>query len=220
MLRRGLPILGALVGIVGLAINFSIIVGSLGTASATNPHPRSLVDSLIYFWSFYTHLNNLWLVLIYVGLITGWRPLQWLLRPVPLAAAASNITLVMLFFHFMLAPNYTFTGGLLIANNLMHYVAPLLYLIWWLRFAPHGTLRLLDVPLMLVPGLAYVAYTLGRGVFIHEYPYAILDVNVGGYGRVAIGVLVLVGLVAVFSAILVGVDRLLARPRRPVVSVE
>ena len=41
---------------------------------------------------------------------------------------AGMIALVMVFFHFMLAPYYTFTGGLLVANYLLHYVAPIIFL--------------------------------------------------------------------------------------------
>jgi hypothetical protein len=210
-MRKAVELVGLLVSLAGLAINSWIIVGSLGTASAINGAARGLPDTLVYFWSYYTHLTNLWLVLIYLGLLTGWSWLRPLLRPAPLASAAGNIALVMLFYHFMLAPNYHFTGGLLIANGLMHYVAPLLYLGWWAVFAPHGTLRYRDVPVMLTPGLVYLAYILIRGAFAHEYPYDILDVAARGYGRVAIGVAVLIVLVALFCAIGVLADRRLAR---------
>jgi len=44
------------------------------------------------------------------------------------------ILLVMLYYHFMLHPYYTFEGNLLIATYLLHYVAPIIYLAWWLLF--------------------------------------------------------------------------------------
>lgn len=93
---------------------------------------------------------------------------------------------------------------------------------WWGVYAAHGTLRLRDVPMMLVPGLAYVAYVLLRGPMAGEYPYTILDPTFAlpghpaqGYFGVAVGVGVLVALVAIFDLLLVGIDGLIARRLKP-----
>jgi hypothetical protein len=93
---------------------------------------------------------------------------------------------------------------------------------WWLAFSPHGTLRYRDVPMMLVPGLAYVAWVLIRGPVAGEYPYTILDPGFalpgqppGGYLAVASGVGALVLLVAIFDLLLVLIDGLIARRRQP-----
>jgi hypothetical protein len=109
-----------------------------------------------------------------------------------------------------------------VSNILLHYVTPLLYLGWWLGFTAHGMLRFRDVPAMLVPGLSYVAYVLVRGPLAGEYPYTILDPTFAipgqaaqGYFGVAIGVGVLVVLVAIFDLLLVGVDGLMARKVKP-----
>jgi hypothetical protein len=198
------------VGVLGLGLDFYVISGVM-TVSADNPVARSLPDTLVYYWTFLTHLSNLGLILVYLADITSWRVLGWFRRPVTRASLAGIITLVMLFFHFMLAPHYHFTSALLAANYLLHYVAPLLYLLWWLVLAPHGALRFRDVPWMLWPGILYVAWVLLRGLFAHEYPYDILDAGKNGYGAVAIGVLVLLILVGLFCCALVMVDRLVAR---------
>jgi hypothetical protein len=207
LVRHIFAVLAIAVSIVGLAINLGIIVGSDASAA------RDTVGSLVHFWSFFTHLTNLWLILCYVSELTGWRVLSWLRQPVGRASMAASIMLVMGFYHFMLAPRYNFTGGLLTSNILMHYVAPVLYLAWWTAFASHGMLRFRDIPMMLIPGLVYVGYALLRGAAIGEYPYDILDVAEAGAGRVAISVAVLVAIVAAFCALLVVADRLLARLR-------
>jgi hypothetical protein len=201
LFRRVFAVAAILVSLVGLVINFYLIV---------LPSDRGPVGAVIYFWSFFTHVTNTWLVLCYVSELTGWRWLSWLRHSVGRASMAASITLVMFFYHFMLAPNYHFTGGLLVSNILMHYVSPVLYLAWW-AISSHGTLKFRDIPLMLAPGLTYVAYALIRGAIVSEYPYDILDVAKAGYGRVAIGVGVLLVLVTIFCVVLVAIDRLIGR---------
>lgn len=203
-----------LVAAAGLALNFSVIAPSMMSVSGMNPVARSLPGMLVHFWSFFTHLSNLGIALVAVSVLTGWRALAWLRTPVGMAAMAGNIALVMLYFHFMLSPLYDFTGALAVANVLLHYVAPLLYLSWWAIFAPHGGLRLAQVPMMLVPGLVYLALVLVRGAIVSEYPYDLLDPRIGGYGQVAIGAGVIVLAVAVFCCLLVLADWLLGRNKR------
>lgn len=207
-LRRPFAIAVILMGLVGLGINFQLFIGGDGSGPIA---PRGFLDAVVHFWTYFTHVTNLWLVLCYVSELTGWRGLSWLRHPVGRASMAGSITLVMVFYHFMLAPNFDFQGWLLVANVLMHYVTPLLYLAWWAVFCPHGTLRFASAPLMLVPGLVYVAWALAYGAIAGTYPYDILDVSKAGYGGVAIGVGILVVLVALFCLLLVVIDRWLGR---------
>lgn len=207
-------VLGILIGLAGLGINFAILMPAVMTVSETNPVARSLPDALINFWTYFTHLTNLGLALVYVATLTGWRLLAWFAKPRARAAMAGYILLVMLYYHFMLSPFYQFEGPLLIATIILHYVAPIYYLAWWALFTPHGRLRFADIPVMLVPGLIYVAWALGLGALIGEYPYDILDAGKNGYPAVAIGVAILVAAVTVFCALVVSADKLALRVSR------
>lgn len=214
--------LAVAVGVVGLYLDFSVISGTM-IASADNPVARSLPNMLIYYWTFLTNLSNLGLILIYLSEVTGWRWLGWFRRPVTRAGMAGIMMLVMFFYHFMLAPTLPpVPPAITVSNILLHYITPLLYLGWWAALGTHGTLRYREVPAMLVPGLSYVAYVLVRGLIAGEYPYTILDPTFAipahpaqGYLGVAVGVGILVVLVAIFDLLLVGVDGLIARRVRP-----
>jgi hypothetical protein len=214
-LRNLLVFAGIAAGVTGLALDGWSIFPSVMSVSATNPVARSLPDAIIYFWTFFTHLTNLWLLATYAAVLTDWSWLGWFRRPVTVASAAAFITLVTLYYHFMLAPYLDMQGALLVATILLHYVAPLIFLAWWALFAPHGTLRWNSIPLMLLPGIGYVAWALLRGAIVNEYPYDILNAGRFGYGAVAISVGVLLVAVSVFSAILVLADGWLARRREP-----
>lgn len=206
---------GIAVGVVGLALDFWVIFPSVMTITAENPVARSLPDTLVYFWTFFTHVTNLWLVLTYVAVVSGWSWLGWFRRPIIVASAAAFITLVMLYYHFMLAPTLDMQGALAIATWLLHYVAPILYLVWWALSAPHGVLQFKHIGLMLLPGIGYVAWVLLRGAVVGEYPYDILDAGKFGYGAVAIGVAILLVAVTIFSVILVFADKQLSRRGKP-----
>ncbi len=203
--------LGIAIGLVGLLIDFWQIVPNSLTVSATNPVARSLPDSLIWFFTYFTHLSNLGLVLVYVAVLSGWRGLSWLATPRWMALMGGYILLVMIYYHVALSGLYTFEGPMLVSTITLHYVAPVYYLLWWGLFAPHGRLRFTEIGWMLVPGLTYVAWALVRGAVVGEYPYDILDAGKFGYLTVAIGVAALLLAVTVFCTLMVAADKLLGR---------
>lgn len=203
-----------LIGVVGLAIDGWVIFPAMMTVTETNEVARSFPDVFVYFWTYFTHLTNLGLVLVYLSELTGWRGLGWFRQPQTEALMAGFITLVMVFYHFMLAPYYQLEGALGLASNLLHYVTPVAYLIWWAAFAQHGSLKFRDLPWMLVPGLIYVGWVLVRGLWAREYPYDILDPGKSGYGGVAIGVAVIFVAVSLFCLALIWLDGRLGR-RKP-----
>jgi hypothetical protein len=138
-LRIWSSLAGLVIGLIGLAIDFALIVPQMGGASG-EPSSGGLFDTLVSFWTYFTHLTNLALVLIYLAELTGWRWLGWVRQAGTRAMMVAYIVLVMVFYHFMLAPYFTFTGGLLVATYLLHYVAPIFYVRWWGLAGRHGQL--------------------------------------------------------------------------------
>jgi len=220
-LRNWYATLAVVVGVIGLLLDFWVIAGTM-VVSTGNPVARSLPSMLIYYWTFLTNLSNGALLLTYIADTTGARSLGWFRHPVTRTGMAGIMLLVMSYYHFMLAPAlHDMPGAITVSNILLHYCTPLLFLGWWAAFNPHGTLRYRQVPMMLVPGLSYVAYVLVRGLIAGEYPYTILDPTFAipghpaqGYLGVAIGVGILLALVVIFDLLLVGLDGLMARSRQ------
>jgi hypothetical protein len=210
--------LAIIVGVVGLALDFYVIAGTL-VAGPLNPVARSFPNMFVYYWTFLTNLSNGALLLFYLGDVFSWPWLRWSRHPVARASMAGIITLVMGFYHIMLAPGLvTLTGPIVLSNQLLHTATPILFLVWWLVFNGHGTLRYRNVPAELAPGILYVVYILVRGPLAGEYPYTILDPTWGmpgsqpqGYVGVLAGVAVLVVLVAIFDIVLTFIDGLLGR---------
>lgn len=216
--RLAFALAAVAVGAIGLALNFIVIADVMGP-----PQNRSLPDFLVYYWSFLTNLSNAVLIVIYAADSTRAHWTGWFRDPISKTGMAGIMLLVMFFYHFMLAPYLPdLPQAIDISNVLLHDVTPVLYLVWWGAFSSHGALRYRHVPLMLMPGVAYVLYIELRGSLTGEYPYTILDPGyappggtAGGLATVASSVGVLVLLVAGLDLLLVFIDGLLGRRRQP-----
>lgn len=174
----------------------------------------SVLGALLYFVTFFTILTNTMMALCYVAAVSGWSWLSWWRTPFARALTAGSIALVSLYYIFFLSGLTDPTGLDQVLNVYMHYLAPWLFVLWWVLTPEHGTLRYADITRMLVYPLSYLVVVMIRGAFVNEYPYPILRVNEFGYGQVAINcVFMLIGFVVIYTLI-VAIDRWLDR-RRP-----
>ena len=135
--------------------------------------------------------TNIMLVPIYLSEVAGAGWLGWWRSLVTRAMMAGAIALVGIFNHLVLAELQDLTGLSLLADTLLHYVTPALFVLWWLLFQPKGKLRLADIPAMLLPTLIWLVWAMLRGAVIGQYPYPILDAGKLGYGAVVIYLVVL-----------------------------
>lgn len=205
--RKLLTWLGLLFGITGLALQFWLSMSSmLGSG-------RDIFGALGNFFSYYTILTNTALVLIYLSAIWTAGRLDLFRQPVVRALMAANITLVTLFVFFVLRHQYAFSGLFLVADNMLHYLCPLLYLLWWLSAQPHGKLAWRDLPIMLAPTFAYFLYAMARGAWVLEYPYAILDAITLGYGQVLLNAALMTAGLAALCLAVIALDQVLGRRR-------
>ncbi|RUT33089.1 hypothetical protein EMQ25_08165 [Arsenicitalea aurantiaca] len=206
-LRRPLAMLGMLVGAIALAIQFSLTVPAAMAVSEAAPEGRTLLMALIFFFSFFTILSNIALVLVYLSGLSRASALAIFRHPVTRGLMVSSITLVMIFYHLLLAQTWSPEGLFLVADTLLHYVTPVLYIAWWVLYARTGTLHWRHLPIMLLPTLVYFLYALLRGAVVGEYPYPILEADSLGYGQVLINAgFVAIGL-AVLSSLVVLIDK-------------
>jgi hypothetical protein len=201
--------IGLLVGLAALVLQISITIPArLATGD-------NLLGTLIFFFTFFTILTNIMLVLIYASELWPREALRWWRSPVTRGILTAAMILVCLFYHFFLAATWDPQGWPKVADVSLHYVTPIFYVAWWVLFAWHGKLKFGDIPLMLLPPAIWLVWTMLRGAVVNEYPYPILEAHKLGYGQVTINILaVLVGL-AVLCAIVVAIDKALARVDMP-----
>lgn len=175
----------------------------------------NIFGALIYFFTFFTILTNIMLVLIYAADLWPRQSLRWWRSPVTRGMMAAVMVLVCLFYHFFLAGTWNPQGWFKVADIALHYVTPIFYVLWWVIFTWHGKLKFSDIPIMLLPSTIWLIYAMIRGAIVTEYPYPILEANKLGYGQVAINVLFVLAGVTILCAIVVAVDKALTRVDMP-----
>lgn len=201
-MRKFLAIIGLVVGLAAIVVEFAILLPQ------SMDDGRSFALSIIYYFSFFTILANLAIVVIYAGaIVRGRRWLSLFRRPMTRATAAAAILLVSGFYHFALADLWHPEGLWLVCDIALHYVAPALYMIWFAIWNRTGTLKWNLLPKMLLVPALYLVYVFARGAVTHEYPYPIFDINILGIGQVASTIAGLTLLFLVLSAVAIAVDR-------------
>lgn len=203
--RNLLTWLGLIAGAGGLILQFVISMQAYLAAG------RDIPGSLGAFFAYYTILTNCVLVLIYLSAITNFRWLEIFRLPITRGLMAANIALVAIYVFLVLRLLYQLEGLFALADTILHYVCPLLYLLWWVIAQPHGKLRWPDLPLMLAPTLVYFFYAMVRGAWVQEYPYPILDAVKLGYPAVLFNALYMTAGLAVLAAAVIALDRFLTR---------
>ena len=203
--RKLLTGLGLAAGTAGLLIEF---VFSMQISLAAG---RDIPGILGSFFSFYTILTNIVLVLIYLSEVLPTQRLAIFRHPVTRGSMVACITLVSLYVFFVLRHLYAPTGLLELSDRLLHYVAPLLYILWWVIGQPHGQLRWSNLPVMLLPTLIYFVAVMLRGAWLHRYPYPFMNIDELGIGAVLLGALFMAAGLAALSALVIVLDHFLTR---------
>lgn len=174
----------------------------------------SLRSALIQLFSFYTILSN---VLMVVGLTTiliaaksAWG--RFFLRNTVLTAIALYMTIVGLTYNILLRnvwhPEHLFK----LADELLHVVTPVLFIIYWLAFVPKDGLKYRNVwPWLWFP-FVYFIYVLIRGAISGNYPYPFLDVVKSGYPQVLLNAVILLPVFWGLGALFVFIARQMNKP--------
>ena len=199
----------ALAGWVGLAIQQYLIFYSRWTSGA------SLLGGLVNFFSFFTVLTNTLAVVVlsYALVKRDSAAKRFFLAPKVSSGIAVSIAVVGLAYSLLLRHLWQPEGFQFIADELLHDVMPVLFLIYWWRCVPKGTLQLKHIGAWVIYPLVYFAYVLLRGHLLGQYQYPFIDVDSLGYPHVFVNAGgILVGFVLIALAV-VGLDKSLKSPR-------
>ena len=197
-LERVAASLIALVAWLALAIQFSAVLGRVGS-------------SLSVLWSmsaYFTVLTNLLVAVLFTGVALGLASFR-----LPRLAAGTTLAIVLvgIVYHLLLRGLLELSGGDVIADFLLHTVTPIIVPAYWLAFVRKGDLTFRDPLLWALYPLAYFGYAMLRGSATGRYAYPFFDAGALGWPRsLANSVAILLGfLVAGYLVVLL--DRRLRR---------
>jgi hypothetical protein len=161
---------------------------------------KGIIGGIVSYFGYFTILTN-FLVCISLTITViapSSSPGRFFARSDVTAGVATSIVFVGLAYHLLLRNVWNPQGLNLIANDLLHYVTPLLFLAYWWFYFPKGALRwIYPVIWGLYPTL-YLIYVLIRGTIIGNYPYGFIDPHAIGFQRTMVNA---VGLLIAFIAL-------------------
>jgi hypothetical protein len=201
--RRRFVAVAATLGWAGLSIQMYLIFHSRWTLGA------SLIGGLMSFFSYFTVLSN---TLVATVLTCEWTTREsaarrWFLQPWVSSAIAVSIAVVSLAYNLLLRHLWHPEGWQWLADELLHDIMPVLFLGYWWRYVPKGTLRVWHIALWVIYPLLYFAYSMLRGHLLAVYPYPFIDVDKLGYPQVFINAGGLLAGFVVIALLVIGVDR-------------
>ena len=171
------------------------------------------LQATLRFFSFFTVLSNLLVALTTSCALaaTHSTPDRFLGGDRVRGAAVLCIGVTCGIYHFVLAATWFPHGAQRVADVVLHYLVPALYVLWWLACAAHGRLVWSDALRWLLLPLAFLLWVLLRGGEVHEYPYPFLDVDALGLGTVLRNAFAIGALFLLAGLALVAFDRGLRR---------
>lgn len=173
----------------------------------------SLIGGLVRFFSFFTVWSNtLAVVALSCALSSRTSVVHRFFRhPVVCGGIAASIVLVGVAYNLLLRHLWNPEGWQWIADELLHDVMPLAFLIFWTLHVAKGVLQFQHLLLWILYPVTYFSYALLRGSYLGDYLYPFI--NVGNIGYVAAFTNaggVLVGFIVIALGLL-AVDRLMGR---------
>ena len=211
-LSRAAAVLVCAVAMVSLLLQFGLM---LHVADGTSSAWRLAIRFFSYFT---TVLSNLGVAIVTASVVHGgcnrWSSV--FATPRVLGAVALYIAVTGLVYATVLRQLWQPEGLQWWVDQALHSVVPLLYLGWWCAFASHGRLVWQDLWRWLLFPAAFLLWCLLRGAVVNEYPYPFIDVGALGLERVLLNALVVLGVLLGVAAVLLLLDRALARRRTAV----
>ena len=127
--------------------------------------------------------------------------------------ALMMITVTAIVYATLIGPYEVLSGFALVTNPLQHIVVPAAF-VGTAALAGRAVASRGDAGRALLIPVAWVAYTLVRGSFTHQYPYGFVNVWRIGYAQVAINIVAILIGALVFMALFAGVDWLIRKASR------
>ena len=209
--NRNLQNLSAVAALIGWA---ALLLQLWLTVSLVLTQGRGWAMGLVIYLGFFTILTNLLATLA----LTAWRigpsfaGHLWLTRPTTLTTAASAITVVGLVYFFILRHTWQPEGAQFIADATLHYVMPVLTVLFWAWAVPVRSLIWPNATWLLLYPVVYLVYVFVRGELVGLYPYPFIDVLKIGYPVALRNSVGLIAAYALITGLYVGLKALSRQP--------
>jgi hypothetical protein len=188
---------------------FGVILQCYLSLKLATDKGQTIADGLIGFFGFFTVLTNILVCLaLTLPLLVSGALGRFFATPFAVAGIAANIAFVSLSYHFLLRNIWNPQGAQLLADVLLHYAIPAIFIAYWFVYSRTGSLRWVYPLLWCLYPVAYFVYALVRGEIIGRYPYGFIDVSAIGYRQATVNAFGLLFVSIVLGLLVVGLDRM------------
>ena len=165
----------------------------------------------IAFSSYMTIWSNILVALVYIlPLIASKTKVgKFLSKPFAQTAMLVYISIVCIVYFLLLAETWNPQGLQKFVDVSLHYVIPMLYVLFWILFAEKGNLQFKNVFLWLLFPLIYLVYSFIIGTIRNTYPYPFLDLDNNTLVYVGMMIAIICAAYVVIGMIAVVADKLL-----------
>lgn len=195
--------LAALLGWTGLSVQIWLVLVARWQAEA------NLVGGLVSVFGYFTVLSNTLVATVLSHAAWGREgpARRWFLSAPVSSGIAVSICLVALAYSLLLRHLWQPSGWQWLADELLHDVMPAVFIVYWWRAVPKGSLRVQHLAAWSLYPLGYFAFALWRGFEIGVYPYPFIDVAQLGYGKVLLNALGLLLGFCLVGGLFIAIDR-------------
>jgi len=168
---------------------------------------------ILRFFDYFTITTNITVAvtctIIFLKQGNGWG--KFFSKQQTLTAVTVYILVVGLIYNLILRVLWKPEGLQMIVNELLHSVIPVLFLLYWLVFAPKDQLKWKNAWSWLLYPLVYTIYVFIFGAITGFYPYPFVDLTQLGPGKTLINVAGVAILFLAFSYLLIAIAKFLSR---------
>lgn len=194
-----------------LVIWFSLVLQFSISIAAYREAGRSIAGSLLILFSFFTILTNILAVksatIILIAPNSYWG--RFFSKSQVQCAITVYIVIVGLVYNLVLRQQWSPKGWFKLADELLHLVNPVLFVVYWLVFALKSDLKYKYLPAWLLYPVIYFIYILIRGAVKGDYPYPFMNVTLHGYITVTLNCIIVLLAFAGIGALFIWIGRLI-----------
>lgn len=174
------------------------------------------IESLTRYFSYFTILSNIMVAFSCTILLFNFNKKTpgFYAKPSTLAAVTLYICVVGLIYNLILRFSWQPEGLQRLVDELLHTFIPILFLVYWLIFAPKNGLKWTDAFPWLWYPLFYLIFILIRGSFSGFYPYPFVDVAAFGYQKVMLNSFYIMIVFLVLSYLLIWIGKIRSNPQK------
>lgn len=208
MYRKVFMFVTAIAAWAGLAIQLYLLI------SNTPGNGMTALQAAGRFLLFFTVLSNILVAtsLSFVLVNPGSAAGRFFSKEPVATAITLYIFIVGLVYNLILRNLWQPTGLQKLADEILHVIVPVLYVLYWIFYAPKKSLQWKNVFIWLLFPLIYLVYAMARGAIEGYYPYPFLDLNKHRWEEVLLNIVLMLAAFVIIGLLLIALSRIFKRP--------